>query len=146
MDNPYQSPDADSTVAGSSDSDSKRYGGIGRFSFALILFGLISLTFLLTSWADSRSVSIGFPLRAWIFLAVLAFVGVLPRTRNIGMHPAKALLIFMPIANLILGIRCLAYQEGYEATKKLDKTGKVIAAVIAILAIVGYGFIFISDL
>jgi len=34
------------------------------------------------------------------------------------------------------------YQEGYEATKKVDKAGKLVAAIIAAIFVVGYILIF----
>lgn len=126
-------------------TESKIYGGIGRLSFAIVLLGVSLLVFFSASKLESSDFSVGFPLRMWIFLGILLVVGALPRTRNIGMHPAKSLLIFVPIANLILLIRCLAYQEGYEDTRRLDRAGKVIGAPIAVLSIVGYGLILYHD-
>ncbi len=102
------------------------------------------VAFVLSSWAESRGVAIGSTLHHWVFLTVLAFTGVLPRTRNLGMHPANALLIIVPVANLILGIRCLAYPEGFAATKTLDRTGKLILAAIVFFFVAGFVAILID--
>jgi len=77
---------------------------------------------------------------------VLAVVGVLPRAINMGMHPAKILLTFIPIANMILLLRCLIYQRGYEPRRKVDRTGKIIALVIAVFSILGYAWLILDGI
>jgi hypothetical protein len=137
---------SEDAATSASASDVERYRGIGRLSFAIILSLMIALTIASGRWLESSNISLDFSVRAWIFLVVIALVGVLPRALNMGMHPAKVLLTFVPIANLILGLRCLVYQEGYEATKKVDKVGKVIATIIGIIFLIGYILIFRAEL
>jgi hypothetical protein len=57
----------------------------------------------------------------------------------------RTLLIFIPIANLLVVIPCFLAQEGYEKTKRLDLTGKLISgsililiALVIILALAGF--------
>ena len=38
--------------------------------------------------------------------------------------------MLVPIANLLIGIRCLICQEGYADTKKLDKAGKITTYIV----------------
>ncbi len=38
--------------------------------------------------------------------------------------------MIVPIANLLVGIRRLVFQEGYEDTKKLDQAGKIITYIV----------------
>ena len=144
--NPYRPPQADRDEAGSPGSITEQNGGIGRLAFAVILPCVVLFVHLLGMWIASTGGTLSFTPRAWIFLVVIAVVGVIPRIRNIGMHTAKVIVTFIPIANLVLALRCLAYQGGYEKARKLDKTGKIIAASIAVLAVSGYVFIFVSDM
>ncbi|MBA3699127.1 MAG: hypothetical protein H0W78_09750 [Planctomycetes bacterium] len=78
----------------------------------------------------------------WLGMVVLAFIPILGilnlvvspvlacyRMKNVGYHPALGLLIFVPIANIWVGLLCLAAPEGYRYTKKLDTIGKVVAGI-----------------
>jgi len=65
-----------------------------------------------------------------LFFMVVSFIPVYYRLKNIGMNPWWCLLMLVPIANLLVGIRCLVFQEGYVDTKKLDTAGKVITYIV----------------
>lgn len=68
-------------------------------------------------------------------ISMVLFLGsVWSRLKNIGMTPWLCLLMFVPIANILILIRCLAFQEGYQTTKKLDTAGKVVS-IIALICI-----------
>jgi Ca2+/Na+ antiporter len=115
-------------------------------AFALIFASIVCLTVFLNRWEVTRDHGVSFTVCAWIFLGILAVFGVLPRAINMRMHPAKFLLTFVPIVNLILLLRCLIYPEGYEPSRRVDKTGKIVALVIAILSVCGYAWIILHDL
>jgi uncharacterized membrane protein YhaH (DUF805 family) len=61
------------------------------------------------------------------------------RLRNIGMDGWAAILIFVPIANIYIGAKCLICQEGYEHTKKLDAPGRVIVGLCITLGLLTGG-------
>ncbi len=127
-------------------TDMGRHSGIGRGAFAIIVVSIVCLTEFLNWWSVTRDHGLSSLACSWIFLVVLAVVGVLPRAINMGMHPAKVLLTFIPIANLILFLRCLIYQGGYEPRRKVDRTGKIIALIIAIFWILGYSWLILDGL
>jgi uncharacterized membrane protein YhaH (DUF805 family) len=78
-------------------------------------------------------------------VAVACLFGlVVERLRNIGMSGWWSLLILVPIANIILGVKCLIYQEGYQDTKKLDRTGKIIGwSLVGLFVAIALGVIWI---
>ena len=56
------------------------------------------------------------------------------RLKNIGMNPWWCLVAIVPLANLLISIRCLIFPEGYQDTKKLDTAGKVITGIVLLTA------------
>ncbi|MFK7909942.1 MAG: GYF domain-containing protein [Akkermansiaceae bacterium] len=142
--NPYAPPLATTAPTSGDIYDIPNTGGIGRLVYFLIALGLnvvqqiISFATISGSISSSRpaaaassvetlmGASIGLAL---IFL-VLQLVLVGCRYKNIGFSPWWCLLYIVPIANLVIGFRCLTCQPGYAFTRKLDRTGKIIAWVI----------------
>ena len=114
------------------------YGGIRRLPFLGIMIGLgiLRKSFLfLPLWLIPAGVAAADPivtatLMVALLLMVVSFIPVYYRLKNIGMNPWWCLLMLVPIANLLVGIRCLICQEGYADTKKLDTTGKVITYIV----------------
>lgn len=108
----------------------KHYGGIRRLPYFGIMIGLaIFQNVLAAGLAQADSSGGGVLFIALIFM-VISFFPVYYRLKNIGMNPWWCLLMLVPIANLLVGIRCLVFQEGYEDTKKLDTAGKVITYIV----------------
>ena len=66
---------------------------------------------------------------AVIFVSV-SFVPAYCRLKNIGMNPWWCLLLLVPIANLLVGFRCLVFQEGYQDTRKLDTAGRIMTYIV----------------
>lgn len=129
MDNPYSSPVSFDqkleSVAGN-----RHYGGIRRLAYLGIAIGMgVAQNVVLGLIANDnalRSLSLGVVI---VFL-ILSFIPVYYRLMNIGMNPWWCLLMIVPIANLFIGIRCLVCQEGYEDTKKLDTSGKIVTFIV----------------
>lgn len=126
---------------GANQSDGQRsdYGGIGRAWYFLGMLVVTVLNYIL----QVATAAMGVPdmsilvlilvVALWITLAVY-------RLKNIGRNGAWAILIIIPIANLLVTIPCLMCPEGYQDTKKLDMVGKIIAGVIfgvLVLMIIG---------
>jgi len=102
------------------------YDGISRgpYFFGCIGLGLLSV-FLRAGFGGSSVSSI-----VSLVTTVLALVLVVQRLKNIGMSSWWALLMFVPLANIWLGFRCITAQEGYIETRTLDHTGRIIAGLI----------------
>jgi uncharacterized membrane protein YhaH (DUF805 family) len=129
MDNPYSSPQAfDQSL--SPVTGVRHYGGIRRLPYLGIAFGLgITQNVVLTAMASNESLQ-ALVLVVLLLFLVISFVPVYYRLQNIGMNPWWCLLMLVPIANLVVGIRCLICQEGYADTKKLDTAGKIVTFII----------------
>jgi hypothetical protein len=80
---------------------------------------------------------------ALLFTAV-SFIPVYYRLMNIGMNPWWCLLMLVPIANLLVGIRCLICPEGYADTKKLDTAGKVVTFIVLGLFVLVIGAVVVA--
>jgi DNA-directed RNA polymerase subunit RPC12/RpoP len=120
--NPYTPPQSHGYTEATVVVQTRHYGGIRRLPYFGIALGLGFLQ-VVFSTIDSSGV---------LVLAVIvgSFFPVYYRLKNIGMNPWWCLLMIVPIANLLVGIRCLVFQEGYEDTKKLDQAGKVITYTV----------------
>lgn len=129
MENPYSAPQAfDQNL--SPVTGARHYGGIRRLPYLGIAFGLgITQIVVLTAMANNESLQ-ALVLVALLFFVAISFIPVYYRLQNIGMNPWWCLLMLVPIANLVVGIRCLICQEGYEDTKKLDTAGKIVTFII----------------
>ena len=94
---------------------------------------------------QSIAIAEGAPLIALLMLPV-SIIGAMAlayqRCVNIGMNPWWCLGLIVPILNIFVGLRCIAYPEGYEHHKTLDTPAKVLiglflaAFVFALFAIV----------
>jgi len=130
MENPYRSPQASNLSAEVAIRTPRHYGGIRRLPYLGIMIGLaIVQNVLLVAVGLADSTGAGTLLVA-LFFMVVSFIPVYYRLKNIGMNPWWCLLMLVPIANLLVGIRCLVFQEGYVDTKKLDTAGKVITYIV----------------
>jgi len=115
----------------------KNYGGIRRLGYFLGMIGVAVINAVFTSAAQGES---GIAFLGMIITVTASFILVVNRLHNIGKSGWLSLLIIIPIANLFVGIPCLVLPEGYQDTKKLDITGKVIVGILiglGVLTIVG---------
>ena len=114
----------------------KEYGGIGRGMYFLGMIGANAVSLIAQVIGQSivvqgaRGLGVIVILLGSIVALVVSFVLVVKRLNNVGMSGWWSLLLLVPIANLIIGVRCLVCQEGYQDTKKLDTTGKVITGIV----------------
>ena len=143
--NPFAAPSVYGDVA-SENMPRREYGGIGRAAY----FGLGILLNVIVQVVQAGGVAVQSPALVYAtipFALVGGCVLAWHRCRNLGMNPWWCLGIMIPILNIFVGIRCLAYPEGYEDHKTLDGPAKVIIglflalilfAVIAIVAAVTF--------
>ncbi len=114
------------------------YGGIPRFPYFCSIFGLACTTHVLRFLWSSPS---GRATLIVSLLFMLLLITVFQRLKNIGIHPGWCLLMLVPIANLLVVIGCLLFQEGYADTKKLDIAGKIIALTLLVLVLIAVVYI-----
>ncbi len=126
MENPYRSPQAFDLSPEAAIRTPCHYGGIRRLPYLGIMIGLgiVQKVLLAAVGAADSTVAVT------LMVVVVSFIPVYYRLKNIGMNPWWCLLMLVPIANLLIGIRCLVFQEGYVETKKLDTAGKVITYIV----------------
>ena len=136
MDNPYEAPQA---VVESTQTFRERrdhYGGFGRLAYVAIMVGAVGGSNIFSDMSRDAGGTITILLITITFW-ILMFAAVFFRLKNIGMNPWWCLLLFVPIANLVVFFRCLAYPEGYADTKELDVAGKVIVGFCIAFILLG---------
>jgi uncharacterized membrane protein YhaH (DUF805 family) len=106
--------------------EQKHYGGIRRLGYFLGMLGAGVLYEVCSMAADGEP---GVTSVGSIIALAISFILAVNRLRNIGTSGWDSLLILVPLANIYIGIKCLICQEGYEDTKKLDTTGRMIVGV-----------------
>ena len=105
------------------------YGGIGRLAYVGWSFGLNFIAALATTMLPDAA----FGGILFLGLVVGSIVILCQRLKNIGMSAWMALLAIVPIANIWIGYRCLACQEGYQDIGQLDKAGRIVTWILGII-------------
>ncbi len=129
--NPYQPP----VVPGEAAPDAPRtWPGVSRLGFVFLLIGALFATGvfvrLTQPWINKSALGVHLALYLPLALATV------PRIRNIGRHPALALLILIPLLNFFALLPCFILPPGFETHQKFDPAAKIIFGLI-ILAVVG---------
>lgn len=112
----------------------KRYEGTRRIGYwlGMLVFTLIANTTLNTSVEKNPYL---FAFGLFVIVPCLLSLTV-SRLHNIGISGWWAMLAFVPIANLFVGVPCAMCPEGYKDTKKLDIAGKIIAGIFITVSII----------
>lgn len=129
MDNPYQSPLNDA-IALPADEPLREYGGIGRLAYVgySFLAGVaVNVLATIAGGTELGPAAAGIVFIAAIGLTVFITV---QRLKNMGYRGWWSLLIFVPLANILVGLRCLICPVGYADTKRLDRTGKILTWIV----------------
>jgi uncharacterized membrane protein YhaH (DUF805 family) len=132
MDNPYQSP-LDDTLAVPLDESLREYGGIGRLAYLGYSFLVGVGTNVLAAAGAGTEAGPAILVIAVIGSIALSLYVVVQRLKNMGYSGWWSLLIFVPLANIFVGLRCLICPQGYADTKKLDTAGKVVTGIVVVL-------------
>lgn len=131
--NPFAAPTSFGDIS-SPNTQERVYGGLKRLPY----FGYGFLMILVQSLAEAAEV----PIIVLLMLPV-SIVGAMAlayqRCRNIGMNPWWCLDLIVPILNIFVWIRCLAYPEGYKDHKTLDTPAKVVILGILIMPVLIFG-------
>ncbi len=123
MSDVYAAPQADLTTDYRSVPD---YPGLTRMPYFLWMMGVqLGGTAIMAALAAAVDPALGVAAGYALLLGGFAYLNVL-RFRNQGASGWWALGLFVPILNFYVGIRALAYQEGYCDEGRLDRTGKII--------------------
>lgn len=127
--NPYAPPQASLVSDDGSWQPSRSYGGIGRIVYAVLIFGwAIFQNIVLLSLKDDDSAMVMTVIGVIVSLFIVSL-----RLQNIGVSRWWCLLGIVPIANLVIGLRCILCQEGYNEIRRLDRAGRLVAWIIGIL-------------
>jgi len=121
------------------------YGGLRRLPYFLISMAVqigisIGAAMLVPSMASGSGMS---PVVAGVLVLltlVVALYLTALRFRNQGASPWWALAMLVPILNIYVTIRAIAFPEGYVDTGKIDRAGWIIiivAIVLTVLMILG---------
>ena len=134
MDNPYRSPMSDA-LAIPVDEPLREYGGIGRLAYVgySFLAGIV-MNVLAAAAAATEAAPALFGVVVVAAFAATIFITV-QRLKNLGYSGWWSILMFVPLANILVGLRCLICPMGYADTKKLDKAGKIVSGVVVALFI-----------
>ena len=144
---PYATPESTQSLG---EVETQRvYGGIRRlpyFAFSVlsaVVFQVIAFALGYSEEATASTENAGiFLIVLGIFLAITLWL-VASRSINSGYSPWWCLGIFIPILNIIVGIRCLACPEGYAQHKTLDTAGKVIGIIFLAVMVLVFAGIFL---
>lgn len=126
------------------------YGGIQRLPYfglsvvAAIVFQVITFSLGFSAEPERATGNAGLYL-IWVgmFIAVTLWL-VASRSINSGYSPWWCLAYFVPILNILVGIRCLACPEGYAQHKTLDTAGKIVGAIFIALMVLAFVGVFLA--
>jgi hypothetical protein len=97
------------------------YGGLARYPFIALIVSYLVL-----------DIYFGNLITHFTTITILTYF----RLKNIGIAPWACLVALIPIANLFFLIFCMACQEGFNRTDKLDTPGKIIAVIFGLFFLV----------
>jgi len=100
------------------------FGGIGRLWYWIMPLGIGFVGMFLMP-------VVGLPITVLILIIVTFFLHA-ARLQNIGINPWLALLMFIPIGNIVVLYWCSVYPEGYEDNKKMDTAGHILGGLLII--------------
>lgn len=108
-----------------------KYGGIRQLQYLGIYFGIFIANVVVIAVISAGGNSDALEGGVTVLFAFIYAIPTFFRLKNTGSNPWWSVASVIPLIGLFIGIRCLIYQEGYEATKKLDTAGKTVSWVIA---------------
>jgi uncharacterized membrane protein YhaH (DUF805 family) len=110
----------------------REYGGIPRHSYIIYSMAISVLWMIVSLRPQSLA-------PAWLVDVLglgAVFCVTVTRLRNLGMSGWWSLGLLIPIVNILLGVRCTAFPEGYADHRKLDLAARVILGCILALLVI----------
>ena len=136
-DNPYSAPEH-ASAGGQPETEEKNYGGIGRLAYFSISVGLqVGITILAGILGAALGPESGAGLASIISIGAMlvTFYFASQRLKNTGYNPWTALLMLIPIVNILIGLRALPVSAGYADHKTLNTPAKIITGIFVVLFI-----------
>lgn len=124
--NPFQAPSVTEVVG--DHIPGREYGGIRRLQYFGFSIGLGFANNILQMLMINAGVEGAVILLGVIGFGIGIYLAVL-RLQNLGYSGWWALGMFVPLLNILVGLRCLACPEGYADHKTLDTAAKVIIGI-----------------
>lgn len=124
----YSTPDAELETAADLPGS---YPGLRRLPYFLYSVGLnIAYSVVVAMFAGlaAESLSVTGILLFVVVIAVSIYL-LVKRLQNLGSNPWWAAAMFVPLLNIWIGLKTLAYPEGYDDHRTLDTAAKVIIAL-----------------
>lgn len=146
MNNPYEAPQAPLLDAASVSLAPRSFGGIPRMPFVGIIVAIVVISNFLPIILATNSSSMAMVKGLKILMFACYLAAVYFRIKNIGMSLWWILLMIVPIANLLLLLRCFAFQEGYTEVGKLDPAGRMIMYSLIVLVVLLVVIFFLTPL
>lgn len=128
--NPYAVPSTSETLSENPDEEFYGYGGMSRGPYWGWNFGLNFVSLI--------------PILGFIALIAGSVYIVRERCRNLGYSLWYGWALFIPFYNILVSFRFACCPEGYADHKTLDKTGKILLAVLITLMVLMMGVIAIA--
>lgn len=121
------------SMTGSTIHGPESVSGISRKSYLLLTIAVGVLLELTSTYYNTNFDELSSDTKAWfsvtfLICACLAISLVVKRIQNIGFSGWWAVFGLVPIANIVVGVACLACPTGYAQTRKMDTVGKITAS------------------
>jgi len=136
---PYRPPSAEVADA----EVQRKYGGIGRALYG----GVVVLLVLVFTGFQADPVAttlIGDYVPLLVFVLLIISSGL--RLSNVGSSSLWSLLLLIPILNVALVFRCVAFPEGYRHTGQLDMPAKAMVTILSVGILVLMGILVLESL
>lgn len=126
----------ESNMAESQDIESaSEYPGLRRLPYFLISLAVnIGITFLVGFYGQNTP---GLANLSTVVMVIVMIGLIVQRFRNQGASGFWAIGILVPLLNLYVSVRALAYPEGYADHKTFDLPAKIIIALFVLVFILG---------
>lgn len=125
----YATPRADLSV----DAAPKDYPGLRRLPY----FGwylIVQVIYIAAVFAFPEPAAL---VAVVLFMLAASIYLLVQRLRNTGANGWWAAAMFVPLLNIYIGIKALAFPEGYDDHKQLDGPAKIIIGLVVGLMVLG---------
>lgn len=135
MNDIYATPDANLDAGV---DENKVYPGLRRLPYFLYSLG-VNLVYILVigGLAAMEIDSVGIAIAAMVVVVAVSIWLVVRRLQNLGSNPWWAVGLIVPLLNIWIGLKTVAFPEGYDDHKTLDTAAKVIIGLAVGAAILG---------